>query len=34
MELINSFDATDLFWYPLKTSENQRFIAEAYLDHC
>ena len=21
----NPFDATDLFWYPLKTSENQRF---------
>ena len=23
--LINPFHATDLFWYPLKTSENQRF---------
>ena len=23
--LFNPFHATDLFWYPLKTSENQRF---------
>ena len=23
--MINPFHATDLFWYPLKTSENQRF---------
>ena len=22
---LNPFDATDIFWYPLKTSENQRF---------
>ena len=24
-EFFNPFHATDLFWYPLKTSENQRF---------
>ena len=25
IEVINPFHATDLFWYPLKTSENLRF---------
>ena len=25
MYLFNPFHATDVFWYPLKTSENQRF---------
>ena len=24
-KMFNPFNATDLFWYPLKTSENQRF---------
>ena len=24
--LLNPFNATDLFWYPLKTSENQRLL--------
>ena len=29
--VINPFHATDLFWYPLKTSENQRLVMEQCL---